>query len=229
MPYAASPTVATIIGAVEREFKGNVQFAKLALVNQDYYDLINEAMDEMYGDTGFQPDIHTISTIVDQYEYPIDGSANNFPAEVDEIIRVDYDGAPLKFRFLYPEQIIEPSSDDIYSSSSGWYEKTDDGKRNLGLTFYPSEVVDLTIYTTRISVVVDATSDVPAVERDFFSLVKYIVVAKLARRIKDYELRNDIINSEIIPGKIRLAGVYKKRTGKNFDRITVPAPRDFMR
>ncbi len=217
MPYATK-TVQTLIDLLNNYFKSNDDYKRLLLVNDDFYDIFNEAQDEIYGDCGYQPDNQTIDTVVDQFEYPIDGSANNFKDTVDEIFRVDYNGTPLKIHYLYPSQVIEPSTDiaDNSGSATGWWEKWDDGKRILGLNRLPDEVVDLTIYTTRQAAVLSAvsgTGGVPAVEDDFMVLIKQIGIVDCYRRMRDYDLARAHKTDAVDPVKQRLREVMDKRQG----------------
>lgn len=230
MPYAASQTVNTIILQVKNHFEGNEKFRQRTLFRSDnaYIDAINEAMDEIYADCGYQLDEFSIDTVVGTNLYPMDGSENNFPDEIDEVLRVDYDDVPLSYRFMFPEQIIEPTDDDENGTPTGWYEKWDNGKRYLGLNAKPDSIVELKVYATRIPAVMTATSGVPAILRDFYCLLKDIVIRKFYEKLEDFSAAAAWDKLNVIRGKMRLANVIKKRQGKRVHQIRVYGAKDIL-
>jgi hypothetical protein len=230
MPYASAQTVQTLIDLVKQHFSLDNKFQTSAVFSTlgNYLAWLNESLDEIYADCGFQPDNFSITTVISTYEYPLDGTDSNFPNTVDGIVRVDYDGTPLKYRYFYPLQVIEPTSDDS-GAPDGWYEKWDGGKRYLGLNAQPDSEVTLTIYTTRQAVILTAANGVPAIEPDFFSLLKYMLIAKCYEVMGDSKMADYWLSVRVEPGKTRLAGVLAKRKGLRAEKIEQAGPIYYFR
>ncbi len=229
MPYASSQTADTIINLTKRFFYNNQQFKNLGLLNQDYFDLINEAMEEIYQECGYQLDEFSINTVVGTCEYPIDGTENNFPNEIDLIFRVDYDGSPLSYQYKYPTEFIAPTSDDSNDTPDGWYEKWDGGKRYLGLSAKPDAVVVLKVFSSRIPALISLTTGVPALHVDFYSLIKKIVIRKVYVRMEQLEnAKGYEILERIAENKAALKQTNKDRSGKRVTKIAVMGIHDIF-
>ena len=218
MPYSTSQTALTIINLVKQHFASKDLFNKSPLFRsqQVYFDAINEALEEIYMDCGYQNDEFSITTVVGQWEYPFDGTNGNFPKnEIDLIVRVDYDGSPLKYQYTYPDDIIVPTSNSDLGTPDGWYEKWDNGTRYLGLNIPPNNTVQLKVYSWRVPVVITSSSGVPAIDGDFYSLIKKIVIRKFYIMMEEFDKAMAYQTAErILEHKRALRNVVKSRKGR---------------
>lgn len=235
MAYTYLADTAGIIASVRNRMAANLHFKQMATFrsNETLYDLINDCLAEVYSVCGYQPDNWTINTVVGTYEYPIDGSANNFPNEVHEILAVEYNGSRLKYREFYPETIQEPDSDET-DDPTKWYEKWDGGKRYLGLGTRPAEVTTLTIIGTRKPVVVSATTIVPGVDTDFQRVMAAMLIRECLRvielaQMKDMRFSTEWDEKAVQPGLHDLRCSMAARKGRKARRLgTRPAANDML-
>lgn len=231
MPYATTTKAADIEKKVRTHFMRHKEFNSRQVTTAMFYDWINEALDELYQDCGFQPDLFSITTKTDgTYEYAFSGAgtANTFPDEVDEILRVDYEGTPLKIRYLYTDQIIAPTATDTYDAdTAGWYEKWDGGVRYLGITWQSITAGTLTIYALRqpVSIASDAA---PALQRDFYPLLKNMLIKMVYDYLEEFDKAAIWDGRYVMPGKARMRAVMDKREGRRPTEIRAWGPDDYL-
>ena len=233
MPYSATPTVATIIGLVKQHFSSDATFNTTVAFRADnnFLAWLNESLDEIYADCGYQLDQFSFATIVDQREYAFSGagSASTLPNTINEIVRVDYDGTALTYRYDYESQVDQLTSDDASGDPNGWYEHWDGGVRYLGFSCAPDAIVTVVVYTTRQAVVLTATTGVPAIEFDFFSLLKDMLIYKCYEVMQKFNEADRWDMKHVVPGKRRLAGALLRRRGKMPTEIRVLGVHEMLR
>ncbi len=232
MPYSATPTVATIIGLVKQHFSSDATFNTTVAFRSDnnFFAWLNEAMDEVYADCGYQLDQFSFTTVVDQREYAFSGagSASTLPNTINEILRVDYDGSALTYRYDYESQVDQLTSDDASGTPFGFYERWDGGVRYLGFSCAPDAAVTIVVYTTRQAVVLTATTGIPAIDFDFYSLLKDILIYKCFEVMQKFDAADRWNMVHVVPGKRRLAGVLLRRQGKMPTEIRVPGAHEIF-
>lgn len=234
MAYSYLSSAGVIIESVKQRLKDVPKFIQMESLRlpELYYDFLNDCLAELSADAGFEWDIWSINTVVATYEYPLDGTSNNFPDEVDEIIAVEYDGVRLDYRYFYPDQLQEPTTDDS-GAPDGWYEKWDGGKRYLGLNAQPDEVVALKIIGTRKPVHIIASAGVPAVQSDFRILILNMVIRECLKIIgladpQYWLLKQKWNEEEVQPWKERVANAMKKRQGKRVHEVGIMGADDIF-
>lgn len=226
MPYPSGINVGDLIQKVRAHFLRDPEFQSRAASSAIFYDWINEFLDEIYADCGYQPDEFTVNTVLGQSQYPLDGTTGNFPDEVDQILAVNYDGKRLKYRYFYPQQVLLPTAEDT-GAPDGWYERWDGGVRYLGLNAYPQEVVELTIIATRQAQSVSSDSAVPALERDYFPLLLNLLIMRVYEWTGQEVRADRWLRNYVLPGKQRLRHGLKKRQGKQAEEVILAASQHY--
>lgn len=240
MPYPTTTTPTDVVNKVIREFSGNPDFQNAKIDNPDWQSWINEILDDLYLSGAEQFDEFSITTVANSWSYPIDGTAGNLPAEIAQILRVEYDGAII-YPQIYHEEVISPTASSAAGVPDNYTERWDGGKRYLELSCPASSAVTLKVYATRLATTIDSTNLATAgalpVERDYYRIIFFMLMEIVNRRLasgaKD-DAKCQRYNGEelkwrakwINPAKLQIQIHKSERSGRQFREAPFFAPGD---
>lgn len=240
MSWATGVTMATYISRLDRFFKrqNNVAFDKLALVPQDYYDIINAALDEIYQACFPQPEEWTVTTVAgtgstNTGEIAMDGSSGNLSSEIGGIRRVDFSGEELPYHYFYPDQITLWLSGDTPGTPDGWYVKTVSGVNYLGLAadgvgISPDVAATVRVFGYRIPAAITATSGTVNIWRDLHELVLESMIVRMHDNLRQYDDAQYRRQNYVEPGMELLRKAMPGRLGRKASRRETYGPQDLL-
>ena len=216
MPYYGETTIAGVVQRVRKHFLHNEKYQVRAPEDRILLDMLNEALDEVYGNAFRVQDKQSFSTVADQWYYAISGAtpATGVTDNIDEVLRVEYDGGIID-RYLFIDEIGTQTTDDESDTPTKWYEVWDGGIRYLHLKPTPDTAdKTVTLYVTTWPDSLSATTSIPVVSKDFWSVLTYCLILAIYEWMEEFDKAEYWRVKRVDPGVRRIARAEKRRMGK---------------
>jgi hypothetical protein len=241
MSLTTGGTAGTIVTQILRFFQKHDVFKARAFSSQDYYDMINEALDELYDDCYPVPEEFTVTTVVGTEKYPMDGeAAGHLSDEIAEVKGVSYNGAFLDYRYFYSEQVTPKAATDANGSPDGWVITEISGVRYLvlvadGVAIGSDSAVEVRVFGFRIPAAITAltsTGSAIRLERNRWGLVKWMVICSVYLAL-DGLTNEDLakwaeFKRMVAEGKTRMREGTAARLGQNATQIDFRSADDVL-
>jgi len=224
MPYPSVTDASGIIARVEKHFLHNQDYKSRQVDSTYLLYLMNEALDDIYQDCFDEQDKQSFTTTADTYAYAISGAStvSGVTDNIDEILRVEYDGGVLE-RYIFIDELLTPSSSDVSSTPLKWYETWDGGIRYLNLHPTPDDALTVDMYVTIWPVALTDTTKIPSLSKDFWKLLAAYIIRDVYLWLMDespakYQAQYAIWSNRVEAGKRTLSRIQKARLGKQFNK-----------
>lgn len=113
-------TIASVVSRIESSFRKTPEYQTRNFQPAHIYAWTDLALQHIYRVCYPHSEEFTVETVVSTEKYAMDGATGHLSAEIGEINRVDYDGAELSNRYLYPEQVTPKAATDEEGTPDGW-------------------------------------------------------------------------------------------------------------
>jgi hypothetical protein len=226
MPYNSS-TAGVLITLVKKECSNLPGFRAANIQDTEYFHWLNETLDEVYLDCFTEEDLITFTTVVNDWDYIIDGTGPPaISASIADIVRLDYDEVPLD-PVVAKTDILLPTASSTSGTPEHWFMLQDGGARYICFDVPPDTAVTVRLWTTKMATAITGTTGVPVLDKDFWALLRYALLQKVMFRLADWDRYQECVR-QVERWKLRVAAHQARRRGLRAEYIKTMGPRDYF-